>query len=364
LSQAWKSFQNRTPDEIIAALLGANFQSEKHLAILFYAWRAGGDEQALAQWLQNHTGVIDSEKAKQLAKAYGNPRLNLSDYAYLLGIHPLKIWCAGEMAQNSSLGWGQILKESAEARRISSAWLFKTRNRSAQDLRLRIRFEQEAFTPMAADWKRLGFPFNRLVPSLATAIGSSGDRPEALAQLMGILINDGRQMPSIRMLQLRFAAETPYETAMEPAYSQGTQVVPRAVAHAILPVLAQVVQTGSAARLSGVLQVENRKLVVGGKTGSGDNRFDSVGRWGQRISSHSIDRTAVFVFYIEDRFFGVITAFVPGKEASDYGFTSSLPVSILKLMSRDIEALWQYHPGVSNRGTRAEPQAGQRHLPF
>ena len=344
LSQAWKSFRNRTPDEIIAALLGRNFKSERHLAILFYAWHQGGDEQALARWLQDRAGIIDPEKARRLAKAYGNPRLNLSDYGYLLGIHPLRIWCAGQIARNPTLGWDQILQESEGTRRISSAWLFKTRNRSAQDLRLRIRFEQDAFTYMAADWKRLAFPFNKLVPSLATAIGSSGDRPEALAQLMGILLNDGKHLPSIRMLQLRFAAGTPYETAMEPAYSQGTQVVPRAVARAILPVLAQVVQAGSAARLAGALKAGDRILVVGGKTGSGDNRFDSVGRWGQRTASRSIDRTAVFVFYIEDRFYGVVTAFVPGKDAAGYGFTSSLPVAILKLLSRDIEASWEPRP--------------------
>jgi hypothetical protein len=178
-------------------------------------------------------------------------------------------------------------------------------------------------------------------PEFIDSSGLRGDRPEALAQLMGILLNDGRRMPSIRMLRLRFADGTPYETAMEPAYSQGTQVVPPEVARAILPVLAQVVQTGSAARLSGAFKIGDRTLVAGGKTGSGDNRFDSVGRWGQRTASRSVDRTAVFVFYIEDRFFGVITTFVPGKEAAGYGFTSSLPVTILKLMSRDIEALWQ-----------------------
>lgn len=349
LYQAWKSFQNRTPDEIRAELLGKNPDSARRLAILFYAWHSGADEQSLAQWLQTHTGRGDPELSQRLAKAYGNPRLNLSDYGYLLGIHPLKIWCAGQLTQNPSLGWDQVLKDSAEARRISSAWLFKTRNRSAQDLRLRIRFEQDAFAAMAIDWKRFGFPFNTLVPSLATAIGSSGDRPEALAQLMGILLNDGKRMQSVRILRLRFAAGTPYETAMEPEGSEETRVIPQAVARAILPVLAGVVRTGSAARLSGALKVENRTLLVGGKTGSGDNRIETVGRWGQKTSSRSIDRTAVFVFYIENRYFGVITAFVPGKDADAYGFTSSLPVAILKLMSRDIEALWRPSPTLASK---------------
>jgi hypothetical protein len=46
------------------------------------------------------------------------------------------------------------------------------------------------------------------------------------------------------------------------------------------------------------------------------------------------------VFYIDDRYFGVLTVFVPGKEAGDYSFTSSLPVAILKLLAPDIEKTW------------------------
>jgi len=146
--------------------------------------------------------------------------------------------------------------------------------------------------------------------------------------------------PTIRMARLRFAGGTPYETVMGPVESQGTRVIPREVARAILPVLAQVVQKGTAIRLAGTYKSGNKPMVVGGKTGSGDNRFDAVGHGGQVISSRPVNRTATFVFYLEDRYFGVITAFIPGIEAGDYGFTSSLPVAILKLLAPDIEKLW------------------------
>jgi membrane peptidoglycan carboxypeptidase len=344
LSQAFQSFQKKEPDAVVTELLGGKSKSPRHLAILFYAWHPGAGEQALAQWIEKYLGSLAPDKVRSLAKAYGNPRLNLSDYGYLLDIHPLRLWCAGKLASAPQLTWDQLFDASSEARQIAAAWLFKTRNRSAQDLRLRIRFEKDAFALMTPEWKRLGFPFGSLVPSFATAIGSSGDRPEALAQLMGILLNDGILKPTIRMSHLRFAGKTPYETVMEPAESEGARVMPSAVARAILPVLAQVVQSGTAIRLSGALKIGDRTLVVGGKTGSGDNRFDAVGRHGQTISSRPMDRTAVFVFFIEDRYFGVITVFVPGKEAGDYGFTSSLPVAILKLLAPEIEKLWLPDP--------------------
>jgi hypothetical protein len=78
---------------------------------------------------------------------------------------------------------------------------------------------------------------------------------------------------------------------------------------------------------------------VGGKTGTGDNRHDTYGRKGQLLESRVVNRAAVFVFFIGDRFFGTITAYVPGREAAAYGFTSSLPVQILKIMAPTLKPL-------------------------
>jgi hypothetical protein len=39
------------------------------------------------------------------------------------------------------------------------------------------------------------------------------------------------------------------------------------------------------------------------------------------------------VFFLGDRFFGTITAYVAGREADNYHFTSFLPVRVLKVMA-------------------------------
>lgn len=41
------------------------------------------------------------------------------------------------------------------------------------------------------------------------AIGSSGDRPDALARLKGIVLNDGVQLPTVDVERGQFAADTP-----------------------------------------------------------------------------------------------------------------------------------------------------------
>jgi len=103
--------------------------------------------------------------------------------------------------------------------------------------------------------------------------------------------------------------------------------------------MAAVVESGTARRLNGVFRLSDGKLVtVGGKTGSGDNRIETFNRWGNVTSSRATNRTAAFVFYIGNRYFGVITAYVQGREAEKYHFTSSLPVTILKLLAPTIIA--------------------------
>lgn len=236
----------------------------------------------------------------------------------------------------------QLLREIAaeEARRehASFDWLLTTHNREAQDLRLRIRIERDAFARMTPYWHRLGFPFETLVPSYATAIGSSADRPSALADLMGTIVNDGRRRPLIDIQRARFANGTPYQTVFERYGGPEEQVMRPPVARLLRTVLAEVVERGTAVRLRHAFDADGVTLAVGGKTGSGDNRFDTFSRGGRLLTSRAVSRTAGFVFYLGDRWFGVITASVAGPNAADYVFTSSLPLAALKLLAPTLTA--------------------------
>ncbi len=338
LRSAYRSYRSLAPAAIVQHLLGSRAGAPRQLAMLFYAWHVGADGEQLGAWLAQHGAAVAPQEVARLQRAYGNPRLNLSDFGYLLSRHPLDVWVAGEMARQPDLSWADALARSAEARRISSSWLFKTRNRSAQDLRLRIRVEEDAFLRMTPYWQRLGFPFERLEPTYATAIGSSSDRPAALAELMGIILNDGVRRPPIRLTELRFAVGTPYESVFRPGV-QEERVMEPAVARTMRQALAGVVSSGTARRLSGAFKTrDGSPIIAGGKTGSGDNRYRTFSRSGAETSSRPVNRTAAFVFYIGDRYYGVLTAFVPGRASGAYKFTSALPVSVLKLLAPEIDA--------------------------
>jgi membrane peptidoglycan carboxypeptidase len=333
LRRAYQLYARQTPKEIVRRLVGKG-NTERRLSVLFFAWRIGTSENELKTWLEHNGASPEPAEISKLFRAYNNPRLMLADFAYLLSVHPLELWSAGALRKEPGLSWENLYAASTEARRLGSAWLFTSRNRRAQDLRLRIRIEKDAFSRMAPYWQRLGFPFKTLVPTYATAIGSSSDRPVALAELVGILVNDGVRRPSLSLTRVHFAAGTPYETIMERPADPGQQVIAPEVARTVRRAMADVVEQGTARRLGGVFKLTSgQTITVGGKTGSGDNRFETFSRSGAVVSSRATNRTATFVFYIGDRYFGVITAYVQGREAEHYRFTSGLPVSLLKLLA-------------------------------
>jgi membrane peptidoglycan carboxypeptidase len=341
LFRAWDRFRRKEPRALLEALLGERARSPRHLAILYFAWHERGrwSLAGLARWFQAAGMPLTLDRLEVLFDAYDNPRLTLSDHAYLLGRRPMDVFAAGQLWREADLPWRELWMRSGEARAVSSAWLFKSRNRRAQQRRLRIQIERDAFAAMTPHWRRLGFPFDRLVPSLATAIGSSSDRPAALAELMGIIVADGARLPTSRVLELRFADHTPYHTVMARAPAAPQQVMHPAVARALRATLALVVEEGTARRVSGAItRPDGEPVTVGGKTGSGDNRVDTFSRDGETMTSRAVNRTATFVFYVGDGYFGVITAFVDGPAAAAYRFTSSLPVTVLKLLAPALSA--------------------------
>ncbi|HWH79594.1 MAG TPA: transglycosylase domain-containing protein, partial [Candidatus Binatus sp.] len=264
LRRAYQNYAKRPANEIVRHLLGSRGKFERRLAILFFAWHIGNDEAALNAWLEKNQ--IDTTKidVARLFRAFHNPRLTLVDYAYLLALHPLDLWCASEFRNDPNLTWEKLWATSGEARRLGSSWLLSSRNRRAQDLRLRIRIEKDAFNRMAPFWQRLGFPFKTLVPSYATAIGVSSDRPVALADLVGILVNDGVRRPAVSLNKVHFAGGTPYETLLEPTLPKGERVLPAEVARTMRGAMASVVEQGTARRLNGAFKLSNGEIVTAG----------------------------------------------------------------------------------------------------
>ncbi|WP_036244700.1 transglycosylase domain-containing protein [Methylobacter tundripaludum] len=342
LRRFYDKYHGKPTDEIMELLTQRVFAKPSRLTMLYQAVYPDADTHALSGYLNAHLSAtaLDAEDIEQLHQKYSPANFDLQDQGYITKVHPLELWLAGYLVQHPDATRAEVIAASTEQRQNVYRWLFKSSRKNAQQRRIMTLLEDEAFKQIHTAWDRLGYPFGSLTPSYATSIGASGDRPAALAELMGILRNDGMRLPTVRFDSLHYAQATPYETVLDKLPEQGQQVLAPEVAKAARGALIGVVEAGTAGRLRGIYKsADGKPLSVGGKTGTGDHRREIWGAGGRLIDSIFISRAATFTFFLGDRFFGVITAYVAGPDAEKYHFTSSLPVQIIKFLEPTLAPL-------------------------
>ncbi len=328
-----RNFKNSipTPMDTASFLAAQTRRTPDHLALVFRTVFPEKSYQDMEQFIRGHCG-------------YCSPQANFHEY--------YDLYAPGWQAAKSSIlsadahlrdvmkeGYGGKLKtiiagddfESMRgaleiATHESYRWLEKSL--SKQNVRLRTVLEPEAFEYIHDhDWAETGYPFAKLVPSLATAIGVSGDTPQAFAELMQILQRGGMRYPSYSFDGISFGQGTHYAFNAVADKGQGTRVMPAKVADLVLRAMRNVVEgkNGTAKRAFGsAVLSDGRVLTIAGKTGTGDNKR------GDRTES----RVAAFMAGIgldrPDRFVVTMIAFVPGQEADAYDFTSGLSAQIVR----------------------------------
>jgi len=332
LAQFYSKYAKKTPAEAVEMLAARTRQSARRLATLFRSVRPEAGPDSLARFLSAHLspGALEDISVPELYEAYGPEAYDLQDRAYILRVDPMELWLVAYLQTHPHPNWRETVAAGAEARQEAYRWLLTSSSVEKQNKRIRIMLEEDAFDLIHQAWQELGYPFDSFVPSYASAIGSSADRPAALAELMGIIVNDGMRLPNRRLEYLRFAENTPFETNFAFVPDGAERVMRVEVARALRTALLDVVENGTARRCAHAFRRKDGSVIpVGGKTGTGDSRFETFGPGGRLKESRVVSRAATFVFLIGDRHYGVMTVLVPGSEAADYSFTSSLPVQLL-----------------------------------
>lgn len=358
LRRFYAKYQGKDVQQSLDLLLEDLRVTPARLVTIYRSVLPQANAEEVARFLYNHidTLALDEAEIDALYRKYSPEKFNLQDRGYIARVHPLELWLIGYLHQHPSASVSEVIKAGAAQRQAVYSWLFKTRRRNKQDIRIRTLLEIEAFAEIHQAWKRLGYPFDSLVPSYATAIGSSADRPAALAELMGILVNNGRRLPTVRFTDFHFAAGTPYETHLICPASDGEQVLDPQVAAVARRAIIGVVEQGTARRLGHpFIGKDGQVIPVGGKTGTGDNRRELFGPGGRLIEDKVVSRTATFVFMIGDKYFGTLTAFVKGDAAAKYSFTSALPVQVLKVLAPTLQPVIRDEQGAQ---IKADDPAG------
>jgi membrane peptidoglycan carboxypeptidase len=336
LARFHKKYRGLTPAQIADNLLNHLTAHPKRLAAVFRYLEPQADLAAFTQLMRGRLvrpGAYDDKDMAYLFETYGPDKFNLADRGYITQIHPLELWLAAYLRQNPAAKWEELVQKSARERVEVYDWLFKTGRKNTQDNRIQSLMEIESFQELHKRWRKLGYPFNSLVPSYASAIGSSADRPAALAEMMGVIRNDGVKLPAVNIRQLEFGADTPYHTVFRRVPVKPERIFDPMVAQVVRKALLDVVENGTARRIKGAFPTAEGSLAIGGKTGTGDHRMQVIAAGGRVIEEKVMNRVATFAFFMGERYFGVITAFVPGEQAANYHFTSGLPVQLLKTMA-------------------------------
>ncbi|SAK86892.1 glycosyl transferase family protein [Caballeronia calidae] len=346
MSRFYAKYRSKTPDEALALLLRDVRKSPQRIATVLRS--VAPDESQ--SWFDTRmraalrgtpaASLTDEDLAKFHAK-YGIDKFNLNDRGYIARVHPLELWTMKYLREHPLATLDDVQDASRDARATAYSWLFKTRYRGTQDRRIKRMVELQAYAEIAKSWRALGYPFSSVTPSYAAAIGASGDRPEALAQLVGIVENGGSGLATQRIATLEFAKDTPYETHFVHVGAQAKPLLAPEIATIVQRLLRDVVEGGTAQRLAaGIALSDGRALDVSGKTGTGDQRFNVYARGRRLIESRKVSRTATFVFVIGDRFFGTLTAYVREPYAARYDFTSALAVQMLKSLGPELRPLF------------------------
>jgi membrane peptidoglycan carboxypeptidase len=342
VARFWRKYEGRPPDEAQALLLQGVRPSPSRLAAAFFGLEPQAGPAALARFLRAQMPDVqtDDDLVAELDDRYRAGRWSLQDRGYIAGVHPLELWVAAWLRAHPKASLAETLTASREQRQEVYEWLFKTRRKDAQDQRIRSLLEIEAFLDIHRSWQRLGYPFESLTPSYATALGAAGDRPSALAELMGIIANDGLRLPARRLEALHVAVGTPWETHFAARAAAGDRVMAPEVAATLRRALVSVVETGTAKRLAGAVSLpDGSPVAIGGKTGTGDHRREVYGRGGQLIASQVVSRSATLVFLLGERHYGVLMAYARGADAEHFSFTSALPSQLLKALLPTLQPL-------------------------
>ena len=266
------------------------------------------DAQMRVQLKGTPAATLSDDDLARLYAKYAIDRFNLNDRGYIASVHPLALWTLNYLRAHPAASLADVQRESRDARFYTYSWLYKTRYHATQDRRIRRMVELRAYAEITKSWRALGYPFAEVTPSYAAAIGASGDQPDALAKLIGLIANGGQKAPTETITRLDFAKGTPYETRFVRAAAQPQPMLSPEIVNVAHTLLRDVVLNGTARRLAGGFTLPDGKtLDVYGKTGRATSASTSM-RGARLIESRKVNRSGTFVFVLGDRFFGVLTA--------------------------------------------------------
>ncbi len=216
----------------------------------------------------------------------------------------------------------QALEASTDVRQQVYSWLFKGNmlqaGRAHQDPARRA---GQLSGRVLDNWRALGYPFGHLVPSLGTRAGclrrpagcarrADGHHPQR--RCSSCPASRSSRLPLPRYAVRNDAGAQRRSGARHGPRRGGADPAPR--------MLTGVVDDGTASRLHGAyLTADGSALPVGGKTAPGTTVSTGSRLAAGLSASRAIEpHPRPSIFFLGDRYFGTVTAYVPGPESGAF----------------------------------------------
>ena len=154
LRRFYSKYAGVTPAEPLDELARRRDWSPVRMAVVYRSVRPDATLVEFTTFLRTHLRVpLQSSQFAALYQKYGPQKFNLADRGYLARFHPLELWLIWYLTEHPGSTFAEVVSASPDERQQSYGWLFRTHHKKAQDLRIGILMEEDAFKEI---WRASG----------------------------------------------------------------------------------------------------------------------------------------------------------------------------------------------------------------
>ncbi len=155
LSRFYRKYVVRAPNDALETLVRNIYPSPVRVAVVYRSVRPDGSLEQFTDFLRRHVRPpLSQERAvAALYEKYALGKFSLADRGYLARVHPLELWLVCYLQQHPKATFSEVVNASADERQQAYVWLFRTRHRRAQDRRIRVLVEEDAFKEITLAWR-------------------------------------------------------------------------------------------------------------------------------------------------------------------------------------------------------------------
>lgn len=283
------AFIQRTPKPSDPDAARSWFSPEEQLAALYGKRHPGSDYENMRDFIIRNCKTCRGGDFKALHATYKDGTydaaamiqpFSLQDRAFLAKLHPMKLESGRLIAEQPELRLEGAMAQTEESRvKIYNSWLINPKKLTdgkirAQNRAITIMMDRDAWGEIEGFWHKIGYPKEyHLVPSLASVIGVSGNKPEALSKFTSIILHGGENVRITPFTDIHFGtgADNPHELHARPGLPAGPRILHPEVAEHLIKMARGGVENeqGTSRRLFGVFKNQDGSpAVTFGKTGT------------------------------------------------------------------------------------------------